>query len=43
MLTKFKTKLFAAREGSGEGKEKEEKEEEGMEKEIAEETKEGNW
>lgn len=43
MLTKFKTKLFAARDGGGEGKEKEEKEEEGMEEEIAGETEEGNW
>lgn len=43
MLTKFKTKLFAARDGSEEGKEKEEKEEEGMEEEIAGEMEEGNW
>ena len=41
MLTKFKTKLFAAREGSGEGEEKEKGE--GMEEEITGETEEGNW
>ena len=41
MLTKFKTRLFAAREESGEGEEKEKGKR--MEEEITGEMDEGNW
>ena len=41
MLTRFKTKLFAASEGSGVGEEKEKGEE--MKEDITGDTEERNW
>ena len=50
MLTKFKSRLFTAREGAGDGEEKEgdregmeEGEREGMEEDMTDEKEDANW